>query len=269
MNNEKSLTVITGTEIKAVKGLAEFTNYDEVEKRISEIKLYLSQIEVTEETLSEAKKLASKIRKEVDRLNRERIDRKKEYLEPFDKVEKQVKRISSLATEAENIIRTQTRAFDELQRDQKEEKLKIIFEKRKRHYDYNDLFKFEDYLEQKYLNKTFSIDQAERKMVEWLEERKNDLKVFEVQSQDDEELAKFIKIYFDEGSLMFSKTILIKNAKDEESKKIFTSISKNPPPPQRKKQEERKVSITIMESDLEKITTLLDTLEIKYQIQKH
>ncbi|EAC8532910.1 TPA: DUF1351 domain-containing protein [Listeria monocytogenes] len=164
-------------------------------KKIKSDSLLLAQqienIEVTEENVKQSKKLLAAVNKEVKNLESERISIKKEMLEPYNEFEKQVKEIVSIVKKADEMVRQQITQLEEEEREDKKLVLKRMFEKRIRMYDFKTYFTFDDFIENRHLNKSLSINKIESEMVEWLTKVENELKVIETMPYADEIIAEY------------------------------------------------------------------------------
>ncbi|EAG3828180.1 DUF1351 domain-containing protein [Listeria monocytogenes] len=164
-------------------------------KKIKSDSLLLAQqienIEVTEENIKQSKKLLAAVNKEVKNLESERISIKKEMLEPYNEFEKQVKEIVSIVKTADEMVRQQVTQMEEEEREDKKLVLKRMFEKRIRMYDFKTYFTFDDFLENRHLNKSLSINKIESEMVEWLTKIETELKIIETMPYPDEIIAEY------------------------------------------------------------------------------
>ncbi|EOT1854529.1 TPA: DUF1351 domain-containing protein [Listeria monocytogenes] len=164
-------------------------------KKIKSESLLLAQqienIEVTEENVKQSKKLLAAVNKEVKNLESERILIKKEMLEPYNEFEKQVKEIVSIVKTADEMVRQQVTQIEEEEREDKKLVLKRLFEKRIRMYDFKTYFTFDDFIENRHLNKSLSINKIESEMVKWLTKIETELKVIETMPYADEIIAEY------------------------------------------------------------------------------
>lgn len=164
-------------------------------KKIKSDSLLLAQqienIEVTEENIKQSKKLLAAVNKEVKNLESERISIKKEMLEPYNEFEKQVKEIVSIVKTADEMVRQQVTQMEEEEREDKKLVLKRMFEKRIRMYDFKTYFTFDDFIENRHLNKSLSINKIESEMVEWLTKIETELKIIETMPYADEIIAEY------------------------------------------------------------------------------
>lgn len=158
-----------------VAGEIKFDGYEELLKQAEEIAKYLGSIEVTPDNLKENKKILAKVNKSVKELNDRRIAIKKEINKPYDEFALKIKEIEEVVKSADEIVRFQVRQLEEEEREEKREKLEEIWNKRIGQYDYAKLFKFDQFLEAKHLNKTSTIKSVEEEMVDFLEKAERDI----------------------------------------------------------------------------------------------
>lgn len=246
--------VISGTEVS-------FPQYESILERVIKIRDYLERIEVTEESLGNAKKLIAGIRKEIDKLNRQRIDSKKIYLRPFEEVEVQIKEISDIAMQADISIRSQTRRLEELERERKEDQIREIFDKRIKRYKFPVEVKFEDFIRPSHLNKSVSLNKVEKEMATWLEERKIDIEYLTNQNED----VKLLNYYFGAGELSLSKTLKYQTWIEEEAKRFYEERSIKNNNPYSKWEHIPCQYLQIPEKDFEIAKAILEKHNIQYK----
>ena len=189
--------LINVDDIKVVTGLVEFGRYDEILEQAKRLNDELVNVEVTEDSIKENKKLVAAVRKESDNLNDIRKTIKKQLLEPYELFEKQVKEITETVSYGEQIIRDQIREYDEHLRSEKEEQLLKIIERRLRHYPLVqelglDLSAF---IQRSHLNKTVSIDKAEGEIVQDLEAKEKDLGLLSSMEHGSEMIVEYINSF--------------------------------------------------------------------------
>lgn len=156
-------------------GTIVFDGYEELLDQAREIANYLSGIEVTPDNLKENKKILAKVNKSVKELNDRRIAIKKEINKPYDDFAEKIKEIEKVVKSADEIVRFQVRLLEEQERIDKEKKLEEIWNKRIGQYDYAKLFKFDQFVEARHLNKTSTIKSVEEEMVSFLEKAERDI----------------------------------------------------------------------------------------------
>lgn len=150
-----------------------FTSFDVYKGQATEIAKYIRTLDVSPDNVKDVKATLAKARKVTDRLNRARIDIKREILKNYNIFEAQVKELDAIITDAESELRTKVKALEEQERREKAAALYDIFQKRVEMYvDIKTLLPdaFETWLKPSHLNKTTTLKAAEEDMVKWLEE---------------------------------------------------------------------------------------------------
>lgn len=162
-------------ELLVQQGSILFPEYETVREQAINLSETMLQVEVTSENIKRSKQLLAAVNKEVNKLNDERIKAKKKLLEPYDELEKKVKEINSIVKNAENTMRQQVRELEEKERDEKEQVIRTIFEKRMKQYDFEELMGFDKFLSPQHLNKSYSMTKVESEMVKWFTKVEEDL----------------------------------------------------------------------------------------------
>ena len=152
-----------------------FNGYEELLNQAEQIAAHLKMIEVTADNIKENKKILAKVNKSIKELNDRRIAIKKEINKPYDEFALKIKEIEKVVKSADEVVRFQVRQLEEEEREDKREKLEEIWNKRIGQYDYARLFKFDQFLEGKHLNKTSTIKSVEEEMVDFLEKAERDI----------------------------------------------------------------------------------------------
>lgn len=176
---ENELLNLNLEQIMVQQGKVDFPFFNTLRAQASELAAYINEVEVTEENVKESKKLLAAVNKAVKELEDRRIKIKRLMLEPYDLFEKQVKEITGIVKEADEVVRQQVRQLEETEREKKRQLLWKCFEIRKKLYTLGDLITFEDFIQPKHLNKTQSIEATENEMVDFLEKTERDVKVLQ------------------------------------------------------------------------------------------
>lgn len=251
-------------EIQLKENKIELLGYEQLVKQLDQLGEYLLSIEVTQDNIKENKKLVARVRKACDQLNKERVAFKKSYLEPLTTLEEQVKAIDKKAAEYEAVVRTQIREIEEQEREDKKNEIKEIFSKRSRTYGNSELYPFEDFLEQKYLNKSYSMTKVENEMINWFESRENDINALisysESIPQDKETVITQYLLLQDVAATISHFTA--ENTKKEQVKKAVEDKPKKVKKPTPK----TTFLIRFNEDDKERVTQLLDISKIEYEV---
>lgn len=183
MNNE--LTHVAKLNVK--KGLVEFSGYETLKAQAHQVAETIRTSEVTDATVSANKKMLAVANKTVNELENYRKSVKQQLLEPYNDFEAKVKEIVSIVKDAERESRGKILELEQMERDAKEEEIRMIFEARMRPYKEDLTFiKFEDFLKPQHLNKSVSMNKVEEAMVEWLNQIHGDYAaILELPNSDD------------------------------------------------------------------------------------
>lgn len=158
-------------------GSVEFVGYEQMKESAQKLADHVKTVQVTEDTVKDSKRLLASINKEMKAINDRRIQAKRELLEPYELLEDQTKEIDSIVKEASKTVKDQISQLEEAERDQKEEAIRELFEKRIKPYKLGDIVEADDFLKPQHLNKTASMNKIEGDMVEWIVQTVNDVKV--------------------------------------------------------------------------------------------
>ena len=149
-----------------------FPAYEKYKQQALELSHYVAGVQVSQETIKGAKSILADVREVSNRLNRIRIDMKKELLRNYEVVEAQIKEITQIVDVADQELRSKVKLLEERERTEKKEKLLDLWNKRIIQYpDIEELMKdgFNQWIQPKFLNKTFSFKAAETDMSKWME----------------------------------------------------------------------------------------------------
>lgn len=191
MNHNVVIFELTEKSLVVDPGSIQFPVYQQIKDSAIKLARHVEKVAVTEENVKESKRLVAEVSKQVKSLNDERIKVKKQLLEPYEEFEEQVKEISIIVKTSEDIVRKQIRQLEEQERDQKEKEIEELFNKRMLQYDFENLFSFSDFIENKYLNKTYSLAKVEKAMILWFEKINQGLEAIRNLDYADEVLAEY------------------------------------------------------------------------------
>lgn len=173
--------------IVTTQGSVTFEEYNELLNQAQNLAEHVKTVTVTEENIKEAKSLMAQMNKRIKGIEDTRKEVKKSILEPYNNFELQVKTIKSVIDDAVNHVRKQERELVEKEREVKKNAIAQIFDKRIKHYDFEKVLGFADFIKPQHLNKSYSMAKVEKDLVSWLEKSKRDLEVI-YQSNDYEDL---------------------------------------------------------------------------------
>lgn len=252
-----SLLAFNTNEIKITPGQVTFNGFEDLKHQASVLAEEIKKVEVTDENLQTSKKMLAAVNKRVKEISDKRIAIKKEMLQPYNAFENQVKEITNIVKDADNFVREQVKNLEEQERANKEKAIQDIFTKRIKHYSFNDLFTFDDFIQPKHLNKSTSMKSVETEMVEWLEKKDTDFQFIQGLPNNHEVLME----YKDTKDL----AVAINNVKQhEEYRKKLQQVV-----PKKKAQVEQEFIITLNdEKDLKLVELFMNQNEINYNLQK-
>lgn len=179
-------------QIQVTPAIIHFNDFERLLSEAKELALNIGQVEVTEENIQVSKKMIAAVGKRVKEMEDRRIAIKKEILSSYHDFESHVKEIVNIVKDAENTVRDQVREMEERERDAKRDAIHEIFEKRLKHYNFDSMFGFDDFIKPQHLNKSVTMKAVESEMVEWLEKKDVDLKVIKSLPDGDEVLVEYL-----------------------------------------------------------------------------
>ncbi|QQK75065.1 DUF1351 domain-containing protein [Salicibibacter cibarius] len=187
---EQQLTIDVSS-IQVQPGNVTFDGYENLKDEALYLAKQIEVLKVDEENIKTSKKMLATINSRVKELEDKRISIKKQMLEPYNEFEKQVKEIVKIVKEADETVRGQVRQLEEEERQSKREQIEILWDKRIGQYQFKDFFRFEDFLQAKHLNKSTSLNTVEKELVDWLEQRDQEIKHLQTLDNKDEILAEY------------------------------------------------------------------------------
>lgn len=180
------------SDIVFKKSELNFVNYKKILNEAKEVAKFLSTVEVTSETVKEAKKIRASANKAVNRLQDERKRIKKELLEPYEVFNKQVQEIVNVVDEANKLVDEQIKELEQKERDRKYDEIVNIWNLQTNQFKYKDLIDISMFIKNEYGNKTYSLNKIEEEMVTFLENSEREIDY--VKSHGEEYLEEYLKV---------------------------------------------------------------------------
>lgn len=219
--------ILWSPDVDVTIGTVRFDGYKKLKSEAEDLARHIETIEVTEENVKEVKRLLAQVNKSVKRLNDERISIKKRLNEPYDEFASKVKDIETIVKSADELVRQQVRDLEEQEREEKKKELLKVWNLRIQHYGNGKLFTFEDWLKPNFLNKTFSLGQAESIMVEFLEQVERDVSL--IRSMDNsEDILYFYKEFIDLGQAI--DTVRAREEEKKRQEEVLSSVTEEEVP---------------------------------------
>ena len=104
----------------------------------------------------------------------------------------QIKEIGSIIGEGEDVVRSQIRELDDVQREAKREKVKELWDDHAERYKFVSWFGFEYWFEERFLNKSQSLNKLEESLVKWLEAHETDVLVIDSHPEREELMGYYL-----------------------------------------------------------------------------
>ena len=190
-------------------------NYEELKAALSvELEKYKGLV-VTENQITEAKSTRAKLNKVKAAIEDRRKELKKEYLKPYEIVEKQAKELVNMIDEASSNIANQIKEFEEKEKEAKKIEIANLWVK----LGYNKIT-VDKIWNEKWLNKTFTLSKIKEEMQAQIDDIEGDLNAIkELCGEDKQKCLTLQSKYL--RTLDFQLVLLEYNAETEAAKKII------------------------------------------------
>lgn len=159
--------LISDDQFSIQTGSIVFPEYDNLMLQAKNVYQFLSAVEVTPESVKQSKKLVANVNKAVKRLEDRRIAAKKTLLEPYQQFEKQIKEITGILNGADRLVRDQVNRLEDSEKEGKLEEIARMFGLKIAKRDRPEFYDFDAFMDNRFLNKTYSIQTIEINMAEW------------------------------------------------------------------------------------------------------
>lgn len=219
--NEKDLQlVITKQELGALE-----TNALAVKEKVQEILKKYDLENYKDKDPIVAKNDRAVLNKTAKVLDKKRLEVERKFMEPINPFKGIIKETIEMITKASSQIDTIVKEAENREKEEKKKAILVIFESEVK--ELKDIVKFEDIFDERYLNKTFKIEDVEKDITSKLEQIRNDLiTISELHSKYEIELKNDYLKHFDLGliirknSELMQKEELLKNQTSETEKII-------------------------------------------------
>lgn len=208
--------------IKAAEPGSISFNFEELKTELTEKAAIYETMVFSEDQFQEAKKTRSDLNRVAKALSDERIKRKKQFMEPFEQFEKQIKELTAIIEKASANIDKQVKEFEE---QKKKEKLEAI----ENHYD-NDVthpawLQCSDIFNTKWLNASVSMETVKKEIREKVSKIETEIGIITDLQEYSFEALDYYKRTLDLGGAIAETKRLADLAKrkaaEEEAKKIL------------------------------------------------
>lgn len=254
---ENNYLDLKNENIKVVKPIISFPEYEKLMEKGKEVANFIDSIELDNSNIKQVKKVLASANKAIKELNDKRIAIKKEILEPYEVFNSQIKDIEKIVKDSDTKLRNEVRKLDEIERENKKSQIKDLWDKRIGQYQYAKLMNFDDFLDNKHLNKSTSIKSVEEDMVGKLESFERDLEILSKRydKKDGISLYKEVK---DLGSVL--KVLKEKEEEIEKQKEVLKEIEVD--------KEEVYIFKIVGKKDKNFVEMLLKENDIEYKLEE-
>ena len=140
------------------------TNFEAVDAYLTEAMEPYTQLVVTEDSIGDAKKTLSQLRKLKDGINAQKIAVKREWMKPYTEYEDKAKQLMSRVEAGISNIDGQVKDYDTRRKEQKMADLKSTFEFEAARYRVEEYLDWNLIRNPKWANASFSVEDAENEI---------------------------------------------------------------------------------------------------------
>lgn len=210
-------------------------NFPEIEKWLIENLSVYKNLVVTEDTIAEGKAVKAKINRLSKAISDRRVAVKKRYLQPFEDFEANAKRLCGICDEVSSNIDRQIKVFDERKKQEKRDALEAYFNETVG--EYHEVVSFESIFNPRWLNATYSEDQAHDDIQDSISKIDNGVKAIrELHSDFEVTLLNHFYQSRDLAQTLLVKTSLEQQKAREEERKAAEAAAKAAKEAQKKPQ---------------------------------
>ena len=254
----------------------QFIGYEKTLDDVRKLSERMKEQEVTEENAVEYKKLLAEVRKEIKKLDSERLAVKREIMTPYDELNEKIKLLKEVLFEGEEHINAQIKEITLKQQEDRKLQIKDLFIKYQKSYNAPQWLTFDKFILSNptlVTNKATSAKKIRESVVSYFETFKSDYAELKEQYPDKDDRSAILIAYskngfnMNEAILDYASMIAEKERLEKEQARVketkapdIVIITGN-----EQKQEAPKpveyVTIKIKKEDLDKI-------KIKYEVVK-
>ena len=208
--------------IKAAEPGSISFNFDELKTELTEKAAIYETMVFSEDQFQEAKKTRSDLNRVAKALSDERIKRKKQFMEPFEEFEKQIKELTAIIEKAAANIDKQVKEFEEQKKKEKLEAIERIWDEVINHPEW---LQCSDIFITKWLNASVSMETVKKELAEKVSKIETEIGIITDLPEYSFEALDYYKRTLDLGGAIAETKRLADLAKrkaaEEEAKKIL------------------------------------------------
>ncbi len=193
MKNE--LNAIT-PDIQFTTGIVVFNNFEMYKEEAKAIARFISEFELTDSNVSDAKAMLAGARRVVQGLDKKRIEIKKTILAPYDDFASQIEELKAIVNDADSKIRNVIKDLENKEREEKRQKIVDVWTKRFTMYDLDGIpGLFNRWLTPQHLNKSMSMKKVEESMTAFLEQVQSDIEALNTFDDKESMIADYLTCF--------------------------------------------------------------------------
>lgn len=208
--------------IKAAEPGSISFNFDELKTELTEKAAIYETMVFSEDQFQEAKKTRSDLNRVAKALSDERIKRKKQFMEPFEQFEKQIKELTAIIEKAAANIDKQVKEFEEQKKKEKLEAIERIWDEVINHPEW---LQCSDIFSTRWLNASVSMETVKKEIQEKVSKIETEIGIISDLPEYSFEALDYYKRTLDLGGAIAETKRLADLAKrkaaEEEAKKIL------------------------------------------------
>lgn len=180
----------------------QFLGYEKTLNDVRRLSERMKTQEVTEENAIENKKLLAEVRKEIKKLDAERMAVKHEIMTPYDELNEKIKLLKEVLFEGEEHINAQIKEITTRQQEERKLQIKDLFKKYQKSYNAPQWLTFDKFLAKNQTlitNKATSAKKIRETVVSYFETFKHDYNMLKTQYPDKDDRSAILIAYSKNG----------------------------------------------------------------------
>ena len=228
-------------------------NIQEAKDYALQLKDYYSKLIFTEEQVTEAKEERASINKIVKKIADYRKNIVAEFKKPIEVFENTAKETEKILKETADFVDVQVKSFEDKEKEEKRHKIEDIFKELIEKEEISDLITLDMLFDERYLNKTYSLENVEKDLFEKIRKICQELQA--IKNLNSEHELSLINMYLKDFDL---SKVIIENNRLEELKKATKKVEE-------KKEEiiKEKIETMVKEEVKDDITDPIMTYTLK------
>lgn len=183
----------------------QFIGYEKTLEDVRRLAERMKEQEVNEENIIENKKLLAEIRKEIKKLDSQRLAVKREIMTPYDELNEKIKVLKEVLGEGEGHINAQIKEITAREQEQRKLQIKDLFKKYQKSYNAPQWLTFDKFIAKNptvITNKATSAKKIRESVVSYFETFKQDYDLLKTQYPDKDDRSAILIAYSKNGHNM-------------------------------------------------------------------